>query len=1100
MKRRLSLALFILISLQCFAQTPGNPDPAWGINGKLLENYGFSSFEITAGKVQPDGKIIIGGWTVAGNANTPTADFFLVRFLPDGTIDNSFGNNGIVYTDISALSSDVLVKIELLPDGRIVAGGMSNEPNSYYPFVSLARYMPDGKPDSSFSDDGVYFGKFLLYAYVTDMQVHPNGKILVAARDGSWDMQLLVFNSDGSPDNTFSLQQVNPNVVFKTQGVAWLPDGKILAAGYGSPDGNSTGAYIFLARFFPDGAIDSSFAIDGLRQITHDAHLAGMVNMRLSPDSTQVYLSLLHSVTPYDTSRVVMMRFDTDGNADSSFGVNGIRSLPTVTGNFVTEGNNRFVLQPDGKLLFTGITKNDFGVNQFSALRLLTDGNVDNSFGVNAILPGIASGTRHAPAVTLVQPDGKIITAGYELANGIHWLALTRNLSNGAVDNSFNGGNMRILAIGSSARHDEVGLDIRIQPDGKILAAGIAGNHLFSSAVVSKYYPDGKRDSAFGTHGLSYTSISPVPGQHTNYFSPFSRRHFLSMANDAQGNIFVLTTGTNLFQRRNALSLIKLKPDGSPDSSFSNFGRKDFNTSETQDDYPVGLVIQADGKPVVAAATWGNDPDLDSSYISLLRLKTDGSVDSSFGTAGVFRDILFTGNEDFFRNQPHRLAIQPDGKILLCGESKSPMFVRWALHRYTTNGAFDNQFNNSAVTVVPNSVNFPTAIALQPDGKILVAGITFTSGIIVVRYNELGNPDPGFGANGVKANIAQGTNYVTDLALQPDGKILVLGELYDEDITNDQSYIKVSRLLANGNKDENFGSFGDLTIAPSPVMQDVAGALAVQDNGRILVIGGATSGWEDFYIGKSDLVIYGLTNSLVDCSSFTVNAGRDTAICPFGSAVIGTPAAGGVSYTWSPATDLSSANVPQPTASPLTATTYIVSALNPSGCIARDTVQVNVLPQPLQPVITQNTNTISSSAATGNQWYRDGNIIPGATAQTYVVSVPGVYTVRVTVNGCVSNASAPLTVVTTGINSPELDRNIIIAPNPVEADLNVRYTGNFATFDIAVLDLSGKQVFAKAQFNYTFSLSMRKFSSGAYVVKIVNAKTGEQIHRLIMKK
>ena len=114
--------------------------------------------------------------------------------------------------------------------------------------------------------------------------------------------------------------------------------------------------------------------------------------------------------------------------------------------------------------------------------------------------------------------------------------------------------------------------------------------------------------------------------------------------------------------------------------------------------------------------------------------------------------------------------------------------------------------------------------------------------------------------------------------------------------------------------------------------------------------------------------------------------------------------------------------------------------------------------------------------------------------------MPGVYTVKVTVNGCVSNSSAPFTVVTTGINSPELDRNIIIAPNPVDADLNVRYTGNFATFDIAVLDLSGKQVFAKAQFNYTFSLSMRKFSSGAYVVKIVNAKTGEQIHRLIMKK
>lgn len=1092
MKIGLSLVLLFVITVEVFAQN-GKPDSTFAINGKIVSNPGFPFFQVNAGVIQNDGRIIIAGAAANGNSNAPASDFFLTRFNTDGSVDNSFGNNGIVYTDISNLSSDHPIKLALLSDGRIVVAGMSFEYFSYAPFLSLARYWPDGRIDSSFNGRGYYFGKLLGTSSITDMQLHPNGKILVSTRYNSSDIKLHLFDIDGTPDNDFDVQQFDDVNIYRTNGVAWLPGGKILASGLVTPDGGFYNAEIFLARFNADGTIDSSFSTNGIKRVDPGEDFSGQMRMQFSPDSNKFYLSVFHTVAGTDTNRISILGFDTDGNAINSFGNNGVKSMGFNTLNFLHEEAVRIEVQPDGKLLLAGTTKNDIGVTQFSAMRLLPDGSTDNSFGIGGIIPGIASGTRHRGVLPLLQQDGKIIVAGYELGHGRHRLALARYTANGMVDNSFQAS----IAVGSAIRHDEAGGDIRIQPDGKILAAGLASNGNYVSLVLAKYHADGRPDSSFGTHGLAYSNVIEQPWLGYTFRSYWKLR-VLSMANDSAGNIFVLSSGYNFFERRNSLTLIKLRPSGFPDSSFAHFGRKDFNVSDTQHDLPTGLAIQSDGKPVVAVATRGNGDETDSTYISIIRFRTDGTTDSSFGAAGIYRDNLFTGNEHFEYNQPRRMVIQPDGKILLCGMAKFPLYIRYAVHRYNANGSLDTQFNNTTVTVVPNSVNIPAAIALQPDGKILVAGSTSTAGRVVVRYTSSGNLDPTFGVNGIKTQV--GSGYVSDIALMPNGRILVVGGGYHEDAAVDESFINVSRLLSNGDNDISFGYSGNMTIAPENIMQDIAGAMALQHNGRILICGATTAGWEDFYEGRSDLVIYGLTNTVPDCSNFSISAGADTAICFGGSALLGDAANTGVTYLWSSSGVITAPSSSRPTVSPLVTTQYFVYASSSLGCIAHDTVQVSVIPRPANPVITQNGNNLSTSTATSYQWYLNGIAIAGATAQTYLANTPGEYRVKIKMNNCESDFSLAVTVVTTGINSPELDKHIIIAPNPVDAELIVRYTGNFARFDIALLDLSGKQVFAKGKFSASFTLNMRQFSSGAYVVRVINASTGEQVHRLIMKK
>jgi hypothetical protein len=175
---------------------------------------------------------------------------------------------------------------------------------------------------------------------------------------------------------------------------------------------------------------------------------------------------------------------------------------------------------------------------------------------------------------------------------------------------------------------------------------------------------------------------------------------------------------------------------------------------------------------------------------------------------------------------------------------------------------------------------------------------------------------------------------------------------------------------------------------------------------------------------------------------------------------------------------------------------YSVYISNACGAdTASVTVTVNTSPP--QPLITRSGNTLQSSSPTGNQWYLNGNIINGATASTYSPTVSGLYTVQVTQNGC-SATSTGYNFIITGINSPELDRQLLIGPNPVRGTLYIRYTGTGASFIVQVMDMTGRKVH-EGKMGGGYMVDMEALRAGVYIIRVVQERTGDQVQRTVVK-
>jgi hypothetical protein len=191
------------------------------------------------------------------------------------------------------------------------------------------------------------------------------------------------------------------------------------------------------------------------------------------------------------------------------------------------------------------------------------------------------------------------------------------------------------------------------------------------------------------------------------------------------------------------------------------------------------------------------------------------------------------------------------------------------------------------------------------------------------------------------------------------------------------------------------------------------------------------------------------------------------------------------------------------TAQAYTATTsgsYAVTTTS-GGCVSSPSasVLVTVNPIPQQPTISVNGAQFTSSAATGNQWYLNGTAIAGANGQVYNATSNGTYTVGVTINGCSGAVSAPHVHTTTSITSPVLDKQMVIAPNPVRNKLEIVYSGPAATFSVELIDMKGRVLHTGGRFSSRYDLNMTPFASGNYIVRIVNTRTKEQVHRVIVK-
>jgi len=361
-------------------------------------------------------------------------------------------------------------------------------------------------------------------------------------------------------------------------------------------------------------------------------------------------------------------------------------------------------------------------------------GSLDPTFGSGGkVTTGIDSGVALSVAV---QADGKIVVGGQGNSGGPtgYDFTVVRYNTDGSLDSSFDGDGIAFTDIGDTVT--ERVLAIAVQSDGKIVALGLGGTPVSFAGV--RYNTDGSLDTAFGGDGIVGYASAPVP---------------VAMALQDDGKI-VSVGGSG------GLTLMRLNSDGSLDTSFDGDGMVTTDLGSLHA-AAGGVVIQPGGKIVVAGGT--DQVTSSQSDFVLARYLSSGVLDATFGGGGIVTtDPLGTGG--IFED----VALDGDGKIVAVGRSAGAA----ALVRLNADGSLDTSFDGDGIALGEGA-----SLAVQPDRRIVTAA-TDGSDWEVSRYNADGSPDTSFGTNGVVTTNGTFT-YATDVELQPDGRILVVGAASD---------------------------------------------------------------------------------------------------------------------------------------------------------------------------------------------------------------------------------------------------------------------------------------------------------------------------------
>jgi uncharacterized delta-60 repeat protein len=318
----------------------GTLDPTFGSSGTVLTDFGAqldAAFDVT---LQPDGKILAVGISAS--------NFAVARYTPTGALDPTFGAGGLVTTDFG--SSEQASAATVDGAGRIVVAGFSGDD------FAIARYTPEGTLDPTFGTNGTVKTDLGSFDIAFDLALTPTGKIVVAGRNGG-DFAVVRYNADGTLDAAFGTNgRTTTDFGGADQAFALALDtsGRALLAGQGA-------GQFGLARYNTDGSLDATFGSGGKTTTTFfDEASAVAFGLVVQPDGTIAAGGGTGGGTL--ASRFAVARYLPNGLLDSSFGVDG---KVTTAFESSRSSANDLVLQPDGKLVAVGGTATDFAVARY---------------------------------------------------------------------------------------------------------------------------------------------------------------------------------------------------------------------------------------------------------------------------------------------------------------------------------------------------------------------------------------------------------------------------------------------------------------------------------------------------------------------------------------------------------------------------------------------------------------------------------------------------------------------------------------------------------------------------------------------------------------
>jgi uncharacterized delta-60 repeat protein len=676
-------------------------------------------------------------------------------------------------------------------------------------------------------------------------------------------------------DPTFTL----PTGLYAVGGVNALgpaqADGRRLVGGYFTRV-NGVGVSN-LVRLDAAGALDVTFS-QNVGAVSGVYCIQGLDNGKYLLGADANFGESRTMVTAGGLTRAGLLRLNADGTADASFNA-GTGPHPLASYQFEQEVE----VQADGKILVAGSFDSFNGKPANGLVRLNADGSVDPSFNVGTG-PGLTF-YKSPPIVRALAslPNGKVLVAGeFDSFNGQTTHSVVRLNADGTVDASFASVLAPAAIVGGLA----------VQPDGKVLVTGGFFTNTNNEPGITRLTTTGARDASFTPPAYTNTFLGSFPDAGpllqpdgkillSGYLLPTgtTKNNFVRLnPNGTEDTSFKVVSGQS-----EAASVIGLQADGTilVGGNFNTFngmetslgrltstGAPDpaFVPSIQQPGIVTAMVRQTDGQLLLA----GDFIELSGQHVHrLVRLTAVGTLDAAYAAAvgllpsqvtslalqadgkllaGTVRGVgrfLISGAPDpaftSFSDQAYvvAVAVQPDGKIMVGGVFQvqaNGSYYR-NLVRLSSNGTLDPGFvvadTQSDIPYIINN----NALLVQPDGRVVVAGLVFGSSGQqgkLLRYETTGALDASFSSSLSFAMAANNSNsyvYLSALALQADGKLLVGGHF---DAVDGAPRANLARLTATGAVDAGF-------VPPASLTGDVS-ALAVQPNGRVLVGGSFTTG------------------------------------------------------------------------------------------------------------------------------------------------------------------------------------------------------------------------------------------------------------------
>jgi uncharacterized delta-60 repeat protein len=658
----------------------GSLDVSFGSGGRVVSS--LSGTRPIAMAIQPDSKIVVSFVATVGIASTKDE---MVRYNPDGSLDNSFGTGGTV------MFTFTVEGVAVQPDDKVIAVGQANSQ------FAVARFNPNGSLDPTFGGGVVTTTFSSNVSTANAVVIQTDGKIVVGggAFDPNAAFAMARYNGDGSLDVSFgSGGKVTGSSFDSPPGLTLQSDGKIVAARM-LPSPNVPPQGFLLERYTPNGTPDATFGMNGL------VSTGSLVPKSYTvPPSVLVEsggrIVLAGTVVSSPTERAALLGLASNGVQDATFGAMGL--VLTTFIQAVPANPAAVLFQPDGKIVVASTLgetiyagrptgSQSVGTTDVALTRYNPDGSLDATFGSGGRVTTNFGGSPTAIATTaLLLPDGSILVVGETGFNTAQVaLALARYKPDGSLDTTFGTGGIQMPSL-SGATYE--GGPAVLEPDGKLLLPGMAGG----ASTMIRLNADGSQDTGFVAAPTSLFLIQDTdrPG----------------LAVQADGKILLSTGVVAGVGRPQTDALLRFNANGSLDATFGSGGIVLTRVNGK-------VYVQADGRIVVEGLT------IQAPGYALDRFFSNGNPDTTFGTGG---EILLNSDSSV---PPIDFVVQPDNKIVLARKVSGPSGFSFNVERFDPNGNLDASFGaGGQVTVdVGSGLSYAgPVVRLQGDGRIVVAG------------------------------------------------------------------------------------------------------------------------------------------------------------------------------------------------------------------------------------------------------------------------------------------------------------------------------------------------------------------------------------------